>query len=67
LTGGKTSFIIMPYAKTFLGLLENVEDTYLGKTPKKKWQKKYGKRYDKSEIKQIAYGIATKNKIRIDK
>ena len=57
----------MPYTKSFLSLLENVEDTYLGKPVKKKYQKKYGKRYDKSEMKSIAYGITRSKLIKTDK
>lgn len=57
----------MPKTKAFRNLLESVEDTYLGKKVPKKYQKRYGKVYDKDEIKSIGIAIAKSRGIKIDK
>ena len=57
----------MPFTSDFKKLLENVEETYLGEKVPKQYRKKYGKRYDKKEIKPLAFAIAKSKKIRIDK
>jgi len=56
----------MPYTKTFKELLKGVEKTYLGKPVSKKYRSKYGKRYDKKEIKSVAHAIAKSRGIKID-
>ena len=57
----------MPFTSDFKKLLENVEETYLGEKVPKQYRKKYGKRYDKKEMKPLAFAIAKSKKIRIDK
>lgn len=57
----------MPKTKGFKKLISSVKDTYLGKSVPSKYQKKYGKRYDSSEVKSIAYAIAKSRGISIDK
>jgi hypothetical protein len=57
----------MPQTKIFKQLLKSTEDTYLGKPVKKKYQSKYGKFYDKKETKSVAYAIANKLNIKIEK
>ena len=56
----------MPYTKEFLELWDSVENTYLGKSVKKKYQKMYGKTYDKEEVKSVAFAIAKSRGIPID-
>lgn len=48
----------MPKSKAFKELFKNVKEQYLGKPVKKKYQKDYGKTYDKKEIKSVAIRIA---------
>lgn len=57
----------MPYTKTFKELLKSAEKTYLGKPVKKKYQSLYGKKYNKKEVKSVAFAIARKLNIKIDK
>jgi hypothetical protein len=57
----------MPYTKEFKELLESTKQTYLGKPVKKEYRKRYGKRYDLGETKQVAFAIAKKLNIKIDK
>ena len=57
----------MPYTKTFKKLLDRVERTYLGKPVPKKYQNRYGKKYDLGEIKSFAYAIAKSKNIKIDR
>ena len=56
----------MPHSESFNKLFENVKEQYLGKPVKGKYRKKYGKRYDKSELKSIAFAIAKSRGIKID-
>lgn len=56
---------IMAYTKSFKELMKNVEKTYLGNPVKKEYQIKYGKKYDKKEIKEVAFGIAKSKGIKI--
>lgn len=56
----------MPKTKAFLNLLESVEETYLGKKVKKPYIKKYGKKYDKSEMESVAIAIAKSRGIKTD-
>jgi len=57
----------MPFTKEFRKLLKNVEKTYLGKPVKKKYQDRYGLRYDEGELEEIAFAIAKSRGIKIDK
>lgn len=57
----------MPYTKEFKKLLEITEDTYLGKKVPKQYKNKYGKIYDKGEVKSVGYAIAKSRGIKIDK
>lgn len=56
----------MPYTKNFLKLWDSVNDTYLNKPVKLKYQKEYGKKYESKEIKEIAFKIANKLHIKIE-
>lgn len=56
----------MPKSKTFLKLKKKVGNTYLGKPVPKKYQKKYGKRYDSSEIDSLSYAISKSRGVKID-
>jgi len=55
----------MPKTKKFKKLLRAVRKQYLGKKVPKKWRKKYGKLYDKEEVRRIAYAIAKKQGWRV--
>ena len=55
----------MPYTKAFKKLKKSVKETYLGEPVPPKYRKKYGKRYDLSEMSKIAYAIAKAKKIKI--
>jgi len=57
----------MPYTKQFKKLLDSVKETYLKKKVPQKYKNKYGKVYDKKEIKLVAYAIAKSRGIKIDK
>ena len=57
----------MPHTSAFNELFKNVEETYLGKSVPKKYQKRYGKKYDKNEIESIAIAISKSRGIKIDK
>ena len=57
----------MPYTKQFINLLGSLEENYLGEPVPKKYQKRYGKFYDKIDIKQFGYAIAKAKGIKIDK
>ena len=57
----------MPLTKGFKRLLESMEETYVGEPVPKKWRKKYGKTYDKEEVKSFAYAVAKSKGIKIDK
>jgi hypothetical protein len=57
----------MPKTDAFKSLFKNVKETYLGKSVPKKYQKLYGKKYDKEEIKSVSYAIAKSRGIKIDK
>ena len=50
----------MPKTKKFIKLLREVKEQYLGKRVPVKYRKKYGKIYDKDEVKSIAYSIGKK-------
>jgi len=57
----------MPKTKEFISLQKQVKETYLGKPVPKKYQLKYGKKYDPKEVKSISYAIAKSKKIKIHK
>ena len=57
----------MPHTKAFKELFKNVNETYLGKPVPKKYKKLYGKKYDKKEIKAVAFAIAKSRGIKIEK
>jgi len=57
----------MPKTKDFIKLQKAVKKSYLGKKVPKKYQKKYGNRYDLKEVKSIGYAIAKKKGIKINK
>ncbi len=48
----------MPKTKKFLKLIREVRKQYLGKSVPLKYKVRYGERYDKKEVKRIAYAIA---------
>jgi hypothetical protein len=56
----------MPKTKQFKSLIKSVEDTYLGKKVKKKYQNRYGKVYDEDEILPLSYSIARSRNIKTD-
>jgi len=57
----------MPRTKEFIKLQKAVKKQYLGKPVPKKYQQRYGKRYDLKEVKGIGYAIAKSKKIKIHK
>jgi HEPN domain-containing protein len=57
----------MPHTKAFRELLKNIEKEYVGNKVPPQYQKRYGKRYDKSEMKSLGYAIAKSRGIPIDK
>jgi hypothetical protein len=57
----------MTTTDAFKSLFKNVKETYLGKPVPKKYQKRYGKKYDKDEIESISIAIAKTRGIKIDK
>lgn len=56
----------MPKTKAFLELMENVEDTYWGKRVPKKYQKDYGKIYNKKDLEKLGIRIARSRGVKID-
>ena len=54
----------MPETSAFKKLKKNVFETYLGKKVPKEYQKKYGKTYDESEVKSVAFAIAKSRRIK---
>lgn len=57
----------MPRSKAFQSMYNSVRKSYLGKEVPSKFRNRYGKRYDKSEIKSVAIAIAKSRGIKIDK
>lgn len=55
----------MPKTKEFIKLSKSVKSQYLGEPVSGKYRKKYGKRYDKKEVKNVAYAIAKSRGIKI--
>lgn len=48
----------MPKTKKFKALIRSIRKQYLFKPVPLEYRKKYGKVYDKEEVKSIAYAIA---------
>ena len=57
----------MPYTKDFSKLLKNLDMEYLGAPVPKKYQERYGKRYDKKDVKSFAYAVAYSKGIKVHK
>ena len=57
----------MPKSKAFTKIEKSLKQNYLGKPVPKQYQNRYGKRYDKKDIRGFAYAIANSKGIRIDK
>lgn len=47
----------MPKSKAYKEIFKSVKKTYLGKDVPKKYQDRYGKKYDKDEMKSLAIAI----------
>lgn len=56
----------MPKTKVFKELLGSMEEEYLGEPVPKKYQNRYGKRYDKKDVISFAYATAKSKGIKID-
>ncbi len=56
----------MPFSKNFKKLLSSVEETYLGEDVPKGFRSRYGKIYNKKDIKPLAFAIAKSKGIKID-
>lgn len=56
----------MPLTKGFKALWGALEGEYLGKPVPKKYQDRYGKRYDKKDVKEFAYALANSRGIKTD-
>lgn len=57
----------MPKTKNFNKLLENIEGSFLGETVPERFQKEFGKIYNKKDILPLAIKIARSRGIKIDK
>ena len=57
----------MPFTKEFKSLMKNLEEDKLGKPVPKEFQKKFGKTFDKKEIKSFSFAIAKSKGVRIEK
>jgi len=56
----------MPYTKNFLDLKQSIKENYLGRPVPKRFQKIYGKKYNKKDILPLTYAIAKSRGIKID-
>lgn len=56
----------MPKSKDFKKLMKNVEDTYWGEKVPKRFQKDYGKIYNKKDLEKLGIRIAKSKGIKID-
>lgn len=56
----------MPKSSAFEKLFKNVKKTYLGKSVPVKYQKDYGKKYNKKDVLSAAYRISKSRGIPID-
>ena len=57
----------MPHTKEFKSLWKSAEKSYLYKDVPSKYRKEYGKKYDKEEVKSVAFKIARSRGVKIDK
>ena len=57
----------MPHTASFNKLWNSTKKQYLNQKVPKQYQAKYGKKYDKKEVKSVAYAIAKVKGIKIDK
>ena len=57
----------MPYSKDFSKLLGSLTEEYLNEEVPNKYRKRYGKVYDKKDIKSFAFAVAKSRGIKIDK
>ena len=56
----------MPKSKDFKKLMKNVEDTYWGEKVPKRFQKDYGKIYNKKDLEKLGIRITKSKGIKID-
>lgn len=56
----------MPKTKDFQKLMENVEETYWGEPVPKRFQKDYGKIYNKKDLEKLGIRIAKSRGIKIE-
>lgn len=56
----------MPLTKDFKKLLGSMEGEYIGKKVPKQYQNRYGKTYDKKDVKSFSYAVAKSKGIKID-
>ena len=54
----------MPESKAFKKLKSSLSEEYLGKKVPKEYQSKYGKRYDKKDIKSFSFAVSRKKGIK---
>lgn len=57
----------MPKSKAFRQLYAALSREYLGDKVPRKYQSRYGKRYDKSDVKSFAYAVAKSKGIPIER
>ena len=57
----------MPKTEAFKKLKNALSKEYVGRIVPEKYQKRYGKRYDDSEMESLAYAVARSRGIKIDK
>ena len=62
-----SGFIIMPHTKEFNKLQKNIREEYLGKPVPKRFQNRYGKRYDEEDVEEVSFAVANKLGIKKDK
>ena len=56
----------MPITKDFQKLMKNAKETYWGEDVPKRFQKDYGKIYNKKDIKQLGIRIAKSKGVKIE-
>jgi hypothetical protein len=57
----------MPTTTAFKKIKASLTSNYLNKPVPKEYQNRYGKRYDKKDIKSFAYAVAKSRGIKIDR
>ena len=57
----------MVYTESFKKLKGALTEEYLDKQVPQKFQERYGKTYDKEDIKSFAYAVARSRGIKVDK